>query len=517
MEVTHRSSPSWDETSYDSYSGSSMHTEEIREGPKFYLYPGAIFGPNVQPLWRHFPELQPQLSCFVDSLEAHSNRTRRPEEATVFVVPLYELSHILYGRNRNMSEIEGALNDLRRNLNATTWYIKYGGSNHVFAFPVHLPQHIMTVVIDVLDVDLYSFWLGGGEMEPFLHWRCTHRHIRLYLPSKPKSCNVDKASAKRLPGAEAHRSLSQITANVNECSDDPLWCKDSVGSTLNEIWARTEGRHIWDCGGATGTPTNIVGEYYGAGYDLKDLVRGTLLDVGHRMTMCTIPKCASTVLKMMQKRQTGIDTWKARDPETRWQGLIEAKENLSFYHIRSIIDNTQWVNVATVRDPVVRCLSGYLQKIVQLKQYRYIAWRSSKEPAFEDFVQILYSFPEIRKGDIHFMEQSSFCGFRVAHVDYVARVETLPQDFRELYERLGLWEEFGASGWGEDGDQSFLEAFETSFNHPQRLESSTGDAAVASYYTRDTLEMVYKMYREDFDRLGYSIEKWRRLVDQNGS
>eukprot|EP00803_Ostreobium_quekettii_P007041 evm.model.scf_1490.1 EVM.evm.TU.scf_1490.1 scf_1490:16200-19766(+) len=493
----------------------SLAAEAPHEAPRFYIYPDSIFGPDVQPTWSPFPEVDQELSCFVDMLEGHHSRTQKPEEASTFIVPLYRLSHVVYPRNKETSAIEVALRELRRRLNGTTWYIKYGGANHVFVFPHSLPERIMRVVIDVLDVDLYSFWVGTGPLQTGLNWRCTHKRIRFFLPLKPKSC-VDKSRGRRLQGKGGHGSLAEADASSDGCSDDPLWCKQSVESMLKEMWYKTLGRRVWDCVGAVDTPTNIVGEYYQAGGNLKRLAKGTYVDEGHKMTMCVIAKCASTVLKMMQKRVTGDPTWDARDVQTRKRGLVRVAANASVERFHDIYDNPQWLKVAVVRDPVLRCLSGYLQKIVQLQQYFYLHWKGSRQPTFHEYVQILYSHPVVRSNE-HFLEQSASCGFRMLHTSFIARVETLHDDFKELYERLGIWEEFGASGWGEDGKHSFLEVFEASANHPARLESSAGDVAAASYYTRDTLELVYKMYREDFDRFGYSIEKWRRLVDQHGA
>jgi len=283
---------------------------------------------------------------------------------------------------------------------------------------------------------------------------------------------------------------------------------------IDDLFSRTGGRAVWDCTGSLKTPTNIVGQVMQHGALPKGFMKGTYLDQGHKMMTCFIPKCGSTVMKMMQKRQTGVDTWNARDARRRWEGLVHVNNNATVQQLHEMVDGVEWLKVAVVRDPVIRCLSGYLQKIDQHEEYHYIHWKSRRKPSFEEFVQTLYSYPQIRRGNPHFLEQSAFCGLRNISYNFVAKVETLQDDYKELLERLDLWEMYGDSGWGEDGSQSFLQVFEPSANHEQRLDSSKGDAAVAERYTVDLLEKVYEMYREDFDRFGYSIEKWRRLVNQ---
>ncbi|CAD7701851.1 unnamed protein product [Ostreobium quekettii] len=468
----------------------------------FYIYPNTVFGNSEKYFWKPVAEINAKSACFVDVLESHRNRVRDPQEASLFVVPLYRIEHIVDAGNA--SHLAAVIANLRDNLPNTRQYIDFGGASHVFVYLKSVSKGFMKQMMDQLYVDLYSFWAAPEPVEYWDNWRCPHRHLQISLETET-GCKTIKDPSTREPSgqsAELQRALAGESSRHHQ----------GVDAMVDDLAQRSRGRGIWECRGTSSTLTDTAAILAGTGRG--KFVSYTFIDEGHQTLTCFMPKCASTVMKMMQKRQTGLDTWKDTAKGTRWQGLVHFPHDAAVGELRAVVDNPGWVKVAVVRDPVIRCLSGYLQKIVQLKNYGFIRWKAKRDATFEEFVDVLYSYPSIRRGNDHFLEQSAMCGHRAIHYNYIAHVETLHQDYKSLLQRLGLWESFGAWGWGADGHQAFLEAFEPSYNHPNQLESSAGDASVAAHYTMGMLEKVYEMYREDFERFGYSIDKWRRLVAQ---
>ncbi|CAD7697754.1 unnamed protein product [Ostreobium quekettii] len=473
----------------------------------FHILPNSVFGDSQKYFWKPFPEVSRTPACFVEALEAHPSRVQDPADASFLVVPMYRIAHVL--NNGNWSDIATVLTDLRRNLNSSRSYINYGGARHVFVYPQSTSKSLMALLQATLDVDLYSFWAAPGR-RPRKNWRCPHRFVPISVSKEDADCE----STGRALSALA-KTTGEDKTYLQLCDDGSFWCKRDVEAMLGEVLLRVQGREVWECHGLS-LPTSIAHDRFLSNRDLNRMRAHTFIDEQHQTLSCFMPKCASTVLKMMQKRQTGVDSWQATDEKGRAQGLVHFAADASTEEYHAIVDDPRWVKFAVVRDPVIRCLSGYLHKIVQLKQNYYVHWKGKGRPTFEEFVDILFAYPAIR-GNHHFLEQSAMCGHRVVHYNFIAHVETLHDDYKELFGRLGLWQSIGESGWGDDGTQSFLQAFQPSANHPSQLESSTGDAAVAAHYTMDMLEKVYLMYREDFDRFGYSIDKWRRLVAHNGA
>lgn len=287
-----------------------------------------------------------------------------------------------------------------------------------------------------------------------------------------------------------------------------------VDAMLSEVFAKVRGRDLWKCGGkrepqlndSFGAPANNRAQAYN---------KGVVLDTAHNFVFCYIPKCASTALKMMMKRVLGVPHWRSLNSKCihhRPTNGLTHLDKQSSAQVHEIFDDAKWVKAVLVRDPVIRTLSAYLQKIVELKMYNTIHWHKKRPPTFTDYVNQLYLYPSIMARNAHYGVQSANCGLRYTKYNYIAKVETIRPDIEELFRRLGLWDQYGATGWGANGTDSFLASFVYAQNHDRPLSSSGSDLDVASYYTKDTLEKVHKMYKEDFDRFGYSYNKWLDIL-----
>ena len=158
-----------------------------------------------------------------------------------------------------------------------------------------------------------------------------------------------------------------------------------------------------------------------------------------------------------------------------------------------------------VRNPISRLLSGYLDKIYDRKEYRRIpglneSYAEAQPPTFPQFAEFLMEkHPNPNKLDQHFRLQSAYCGVRHMQHDFVGQQINLYEEMKEFGESLGFWEEYGASGFGQDGTQQFGEKA-----YQKNAHSSA--TLVWQYYTEELMKKVYEYYKEDFDRFGFSIE-----------
>ncbi|CAD7697755.1 unnamed protein product [Ostreobium quekettii] len=477
---------------------------ELEQGTRFYIYNNDIFGTASV---RNGLGPDPKMDCFIEALEGHSNRTFDVDEADLFIVPLYFVHPIL---NEDPVGSATVLGELKHRLSASVQFLHYGGADHLFVLPAAVPDMAMEAVRRVLEVDLYSFWAGPGPGEGQDGWRCPRRFLPLHLLGQPQGdCQNAEFDGVVHKHYQRRTSLSSVSKTAPDggvpCLDKSI-CAQTVDHLLGKTFSLTRGRGIWTCG-ADPTMTkaaDVVGEL-----GEREFLRNSWTDPNHQLMVCLIPKCGSTVMKMMLKRMMGIQSWANRTQSVRLEGLVHLKAP----NISAVFDSMDWLKISIVRDPVARTLSAYLQKIVDLRLFSYIHWKQDRVPEFHEYVDTLYKHPYMVHDNKHFTQQYKSCGMTHSRFNFIAHMETMRRDIKELLSRLGLWQEFGASGWGESGTESFLEAYEPSENHPERLASSAGDEDVAAYYTHDLLDKVYSIYEEDFKLFGYSTDKWRALID----
>lgn len=171
-----------------------------------------------------------------------------------------------------------------------------------------------------------------------------------------------------------------------------------------------------------------------------------------------------------------------------------------------ISEDLSFVKGTIVRNPITRLLSGYLDKIVQRKEYGRVAglgkrFSKNKPPTFSEFANFLMDeHPNADRLDKHFRMQSSFCNMRNDRVDFIGKQDHLLEEIKEFGESLGFWETYGASGFGENGTHAFGE---------KSYQSRTHDSGshIWNFYTEDLMRKVYAYYKEDFDRFGFSVDE----------
>ena len=99
-----------------------------------------------------------------------------------------------------------------------------------------------------------------------------------------------------------------------------------------------------------------------------------------------------------------------------------------------------------------------------------------REMSFEQFVDVIVDI-DVDKMDIHFRPQYTFIPEKP---DFVGRFESLEQDYLEVCKRIGIK------------------------SPPQLLHKNKTDKTIfKDYYTKESLEKVYKIYKKDFELFGY--------------
>jgi len=156
---------------------------------------------------------------------------------------------------------------------------------------------------------------------------------------------------------------------------------------------------------------------------------------------------------------------------------------------------------AIVRNPVVRVLSGFMDKsgLFPCSREEFRAW------VRRTFVDDMENKCGVQVNQ-HWKSQLCFCGFRVAAPGEVFRIfhyENVDEVVRYLD---GVIEDKKvlSTGWGRQRDVSFLESFSSS----QRVKGHTTQAAtkVAEWFDLETFDYLVNVLRPEIDSLGYQGE-----------
>ena len=221
-----------------------------------------------------------------------------------------------------------------------------------------------------------------------------------------------------------------------------------------------------------------------------------------RFIFFTIPKVACTSWIQLFLRLEGYKDW-ANDPHHRAGRPFLS--DLSCESIECHFNDTSWTKAVFFRDPAERLLSAYLDKIVNGS---YITRRQfnagAGEISFRQFVEIVTN-ENTAAGDPRGLHENTDPHWKPQHLisniekflpctNFVGDFANLQKDSLALLERVGIWNEFGASGWGSSEDGQMFEK--------NIAVNKTGAAArLKDFYTDEMLVSVKKAYAKDYDLL----------------
>ena len=72
-------------------------------------------------------------------------------------------------------------------------------------------------------------------------------------------------------------------------------------------------------------------------------------------------------------------------------------------------------------------------------------------------------------------------------MNYIGYHETIAEDAKELLEKIGAWDDYGANGWGDDHDGSVFADF-----------ASTASELYSKFYEDKTVAAVESWYKADY-------------------
>ncbi len=250
----------------------------------------------------------------------------------------------------------------------------------------------------------------------------------------------------------------------------------------------------------------------------------------HKLLFFTVPKNSCSTFKMLFRRMMGYQNWfkaEPHDPSSnglRYLGHYSLEQQIEF------VTSPDWTRAIFVRDPLERALSAYMDKALHTFKYPNKPWvegahvknsccgRKSKIPACREFPLSPWENPlTIENFPFESFAKSLMTQCNDPHwapqalrmrkqnwkmINFVGHFENIQGDTRRLLERIGAYEEFGRTGWGE-GSNKNASIFERNIaNH----KTGSGNK-MKHHYTPELQRLVMEHYRLDYDSEVFNITK----------
>ena len=209
--------------------------------------------------------------------------------------------------------------------------------------------------------------------------------------------------------------------------------------------------------------------------------------------------------------------------DPRWQLDPHFKKNkpllksLPLEEVEEIMNDPTWTKAIFFRDPAKRLLSAYLDKFVKNRDYSVTVFeeKRGRKLSYRDFVERVTNCtgddgcggPKRRYSPLglhsrtnpHWKPHVYMCNlFKfLPAMNFVGSFDHLGNHTRALLGRLGLWEQYGASGWGKGGAEAMFQS-----NTVYHRSSDSAKAGHTDAVTEQAVRAAYWMDYAVMERLG---------------
>ena len=237
----------------------------------------------------------------------------------------------------------------------------------------------------------------------------------------------------------------------------------------------------------------------------------------YKLIFFYVPKVGCTVWKQLFRRMMGYTDWKEKFPhDTRSNGLVYLHQ-LNLTYATEIMNSPDYTRAIMLRDPKERLLSAYLDKALH-DQGSYLldacckSTRTCWTPTitggggtFADFFRLTQ-----RCMDTHWRPQSQRMEEKyIPLLDVIGHMKTMERDAKRLLQRIGAWDDYGASGWGVHGNESIFQSKGT-VSHATSQNKADSRQRLAQFYTAELEKIVDLKYAKDYDIPEYRL--WKQPI-----
>ena len=246
----------------------------------------------------------------------------------------------------------------------------------------------------------------------------------------------------------------------------------------------------------------------------------------YKLLFFTVPKVGCTVFKHLFRRMEGIEDWDAVDSRLPHDIEVNGLTLLSHYSVEQATEwltSPEWTRAIFVREPKKRALSAFLEKGVAIDDGLPFIGRHCCPDRKACIDAVSYSFSSFlwlisKCRDDHWNAQSwRMEGRYWSTINFVGHLETAAVDTKNLLQRIGAWEEYGATGWGKQKDGPIFDSVAV----PHQTGASS---RLQQYYTAEIDALVEKLYEQDYQNPYFNftttattaqpIEYWDNATDR---
>ena len=239
----------------------------------------------------------------------------------------------------------------------------------------------------------------------------------------------------------------------------------------------------------------------GGGLNIAD----TWISPDHKLFCMAIPKVACSKVKLVLQQLAGLplppDALDIHYRNTPGIAFLPSMADFATVDGVEILSANHWFRFAFVRNPYARLFSAYKSVVMELSS-PYIDFRASirqragysaplegalGQVGFADFVQYIAEQADDQR-DGHWKSQSGSLHLAIIRYDFVGRFETFTQDFTTVLQRFNAPAELVAT--------------------LAKRVNTTAQLPLAAAYSKALADLVYAIYRDDFETFGYDKDSW---------
>jgi hypothetical protein len=248
----------------------------------------------------------------------------------------------------------------------------------------------------------------------------------------------------------------------------------------------------------------------------------------YKLLFFPVPKVSCTEWLSLFRRMMNYSDWHSAAPHDvnsnglRYLGHYSRNEQIEF------MTSPNWTRAIFVREPMERLLSAFLNKAhgserfflqyccvnpnagTQLhlnnsfykRQCQVLQRLGENGPTPQDFSfqNFVEAFMVQCKDDHWRLQSDRMKPTNWKYINFVGHFDTLAEDARSLLEKIGAWEEYGATGWGDHGNLSFFQK-----NFAQHATSAKSRLEV--FYIPEVLEPVLQYLKADYDHVLFNFSR----------
>jgi len=229
----------------------------------------------------------------------------------------------------------------------------------------------------------------------------------------------------------------------------------------------------------------------------------------HKLVFFTSAKVGCTTFKMLFRRMMGHEDWKVEEYEKMlpWNPETNGLKYLYDFdreRATEMMTSPEWTRALFVRDPKVRFLSAYLDKVMGHATYLRDKCCYYTGKCVHQARESLEGFLQVARfcADAHWQPQSRRMEQKYwPYINFVGHLETMAEDTKRLLEMVGAWDSYGASGWGDNGDEFVFQAKRGGVG---RKHATDARKKLRQYMSPELEIQIDQFYADDYiiDKLG---------------